>query len=55
MEGLNFGFIGGATGLIGKDNLAFYGSLDYHPEGDSIKNFCQNTTLNGNTCIKVPF
>lgn len=39
LEGLNFGFIGGATGLIGKDNLAFYGSLDYHPEGDSIKNF----------------
>ncbi|MCX7903868.1 MAG: hypothetical protein N2486_05110 [Caloramator sp.] len=39
LEGLNYGFIGGATGLIEKGKLAFYGSLDYHPEGENIKNF----------------
>lgn len=39
LPGLNYGFIGGCTGLIEKNKLAFYGNLDYHPQGDEIKAF----------------
>lgn len=35
----NFGFIGGASGICG-DKVYFCGSLDTHPDGDNIKEFC---------------
>lgn len=35
----NFGFIGGACGLY-RDNVYFCGSIDNHPDGESIKEFC---------------
>lgn len=35
----DFGFIGGASGACG-DNIYFCGSLDTHPDGEKIKNFC---------------
>ena len=37
----NFGFIGGASCACG-DNVYFCGSLDTHPDGESIKEFCKN-------------
>ena len=36
----DFGFIGGASGFCG-DKVYFCGSLDTHPEGESIKEFCK--------------
>ena len=35
----DFGFIGGASGVSG-DKVYFCGSLDTHPDGEKIKNFC---------------
>ena len=35
----NFGFIGGASGQY-SDKVYFCGSLDTHPDGDRIKEFC---------------
>lgn len=34
-----YGFIGGATGVCG-DRVYFCGSLDHHPDGDRIREFC---------------
>lgn len=39
LPGLDYGFIGGATGLINKNKLALYGNLDYHPQGNEIRFF----------------
>ena len=36
---LNYGFIGGACGLIDKNTLAFFGSLDKYIHGDNVKTF----------------
>ena len=35
----DFGFIGGASGIYG-DKVYFCGSLDTHPDGEKIKEFC---------------
>jgi len=45
LEGLNYGFIGGATGLISKNVLAFYGNIDSHPDRDTIKSFLLNNNV----------
>ncbi len=42
LRGMNYGFIGGASGLIDRNVLAFNGELSAHPDGDNIKNFCKN-------------
>lgn len=42
LNNMNYGFIGGASGLIEKDVLAFNGELNTHPDGDKIKKFCDN-------------
>ena len=39
LPGLNYGFIGGATGLIEDNVLAFYGHLDYYLYGKEILKF----------------
>lgn len=39
------GFIGGASGLISNDLLAFCGSLTNHPDGLSIKAFCKDLKI----------
>lgn len=39
LPGLNYGFIGGATGLMSPNELLITGSLDTHPDGAHIKNF----------------
>lgn len=39
LPGLDYGFIGGCTGLIEENKLAFYGNLDFHPQGNEIKKF----------------
>lgn len=42
LKNMNYGFIGGASGLIDKNVLAFNGELDTHPDGDNIRNFCRS-------------
>jgi hypothetical protein len=36
---LNYGFIGGAGGMISNDKMAFFGDLDSYNWGNKIKNF----------------
>lgn len=36
---MSFGFIGGATGFISKDELAFCGDAGLHPDFETIKSF----------------
>ena len=42
LKNMNYGFIGGASGLIEKNVIAFNGELGAHPDGDKIKQFCNN-------------
>lgn len=39
LHGQNYGFLGGASGLIGKNNLLFNGDLTYHKDFLAIKDF----------------
>ena len=39
LPGMNYGFIGGATGLIEDNVLAFYGHLDYYLYGKEVLSF----------------
>lgn len=36
---MNYGFIGGCTGLISKSELAFFGDISKHPSYSDIKGF----------------
>ena len=42
LRGMNYGFIGGASGLIDRNVIAFNGELSSHPDGESIRNFCKD-------------
>ena len=39
---LNYGFIGGCSGLISEDTLAFFGDISKHPNYLEIKNFVRS-------------
>lgn len=39
LEGCNYGFIGGCCGKIGKNKIAFTGSLNGHPDQKRIQDF----------------
>lgn len=41
LEGYPHGFLGGACGMIGKNQLAFTGSLQAHPDAERIRSFCR--------------
>lgn len=41
LEGMNYGFIGGATGLIKENVLAVNGDINTHPNSEEIKHFCK--------------
>lgn len=42
LNGYNHGFIGGCSGLLEKNLLAFAGNISSHPDHDSIRSFCAN-------------
>lgn len=42
LKGMNYGFFGGATGLIDSDILALNGELKTHKNAENIKAFCRN-------------
>lgn len=39
---MDYGFIGGCSGLISKDKLAFYGDISKHPDYNKIKKFVES-------------
>ncbi len=41
----NYGFIGGASGVIG-DNVLFFGNLETHPDANNIKMFLKKHRMN---------
>jgi len=42
LNGYNYGFIGGCSGLINQNKLAFTGNIKEHPNYKEIKDFCSN-------------
>ena len=42
LPGMDYGFIGGAAGLIAPDTLAVNGDIATHPDGEAITAFCAN-------------
>ena len=40
LKGYEYGFLGGACGLISKNKLAFAGNIKTHPDYEKIKYFC---------------
>ena len=42
LDGYNYGFIGGCSGFINQNKLAFTGNIRLHPNYENIKNFCDN-------------
>ncbi|QXM06362.1 DUF6873 family GME fold protein [Crassaminicella indica] len=45
LTGLDYGFIGGASGLIAKNKIAFSGFLSHHPDYDRILEFLANYSV----------
>lgn len=43
---LNYGFIGGCSGLISKDDLVFFGDISKHPNYNEIKKFIESKNKN---------
>ncbi len=41
LAGMNYGFIGGASGLIANDKLAINGNIETHPDSNVIIEFCK--------------
>ena len=42
LHGMNYGFIGGAAGLIAPDTLSVNGDIAAHPDGERITRFCSD-------------
>ena len=42
LDGYNYGFIGGCSGLTEKNKLVFTGDIALHPGYTNIKNFCES-------------
>lgn len=42
LDGFNYGFIGGASGLLSYDTMAFFGNISLHPDCENIKAFLKN-------------
>lgn len=41
LPGYDYGFIGGASGVISDDELAFFGDIKFLPDADTIMKFCK--------------
>ncbi len=46
LQGTDYGFIGGCSGKLDKDCLAFTGNIKLHSDYDNIKAFCGNYGVN---------
>ncbi|WAW15479.1 DUF6873 family GME fold protein [Peptostreptococcus equinus] len=38
---MDYGFIGGASGKLGDETICFFGNIDLHPDGQSIRKFIE--------------
>ena len=45
LRGMDYGFIGGASGLIERNVIAFNGELSSHPDGENIRSFCKDHSV----------
>lgn len=45
LRNLNYGFIGGATGIIKENILAVNGDINTHPSAEHIKQFCKKHSV----------
>lgn len=45
LDGLSYGFLGGASGKIAKDKLAFAGDITGHRDFEKIYNFCMRRNV----------
>ena len=45
LDGFEYGFIGGCSGKIKKDTIAFCGNIDLHRNADEIKQFCKSKNI----------
>lgn len=50
LPGYEYGFIGGATGMLNEQNIAVFGDLHTHPQGAAIRRFAE---WQGITCREV--
>lgn len=48
LDGYDYGFIGGASGKIEENTIAFFGNVTSHPDYKKIENFCDNHNLSIN-------
>ena len=51
LPGYDYGFLGGASGIIDGDTVAFSGDLDTHPDGEVIRSFIRK---NGFQIAEIP-
>ncbi len=51
LPGYDYGFIGGASGILSEKRVAFFGGLDTHPDGESIR---QAVESEGFSCWDLP-
>lgn len=51
LPGYDYGFLGGASGLLGEKTVAFFGDLSAHPDGEVIQKFI---TENGFFIADIP-
>ena len=54
LEGYEYGFLGGACGMIGKNTLAFTGTIESHPDFLNIKAFCDHQNVQLISLTKDP-
>lgn len=45
LDGYDYGFIGGASGKIEENTIAFFGNVTNHPDYRRIENFCENHNI----------
>lgn len=51
---MSYGFIGGASGAISKDQIAFFGDLDFHPNKTEIDKYLSKYTKKVENLCKIP-
>ncbi|MBQ2696162.1 MAG: hypothetical protein IJF61_02545 [Clostridia bacterium] len=51
LPGYDYGFLGGASGVLEDNTVAFFGDLSTHPDGEKIRRFISE---NGYVCSDVP-
>jgi len=54
LQGYGYGFIGGASGKISDDELAFYGDIEMHPEYNRIYEFLKKRDVKAVSLSKEP-